>query len=168
MSSKVNTKGQFSVEYFVVLVLFLVFSLYFAFQLIEYYPEYMKNVKEEILRSDAYRLSEMLINDDGNPKDWDVTGSPTRIGLSYEMENKSNLVSMAKVVEMDALCTADYSNVKSLMGSEHDFYMVLEEVGEPLMIQCGPVPSDENIVIITRVVAFDNGNYGKLTLEMWR
>lgn len=162
-------KAQFNVEYFVVLTIFLTFSLYFAFRLTEFYPEYLKNVKEEVLRSEAYRLSEMLINDDGEPKDW--TGLSTnqikRIGLSYALFNKSNLLDTAKVDAFGDKCSSEYDRVKELVGSDHNFYVIVNDTTGALYTKCGSLGASDSIAVVRRVVAFENGDYGKLIVYMW-
>lgn len=154
-------------EYFVSMIIFLTFTLYFALKLVDFYPRYIQEVSSEIDRSDAYRLSEMLINDDGSPTDWDVTGSPERIGLSDQGQNKSNMLSVSKINEMQSLCAADYSSVKDLVGSSNHFYLTVEDMYGPLSMQCGLLPMSESVAVVTRVVALDNGNYGKVTIQVW-
>ncbi len=160
-------KGQFNVEYFVVLMVFLIFSLYFAFRLIEFYPEYLKNVKEEILRSDAYRLSEILINDDGEPAAWAglPLGSIKRIGLSLESLDDYNLLSSSKVADLETKCQSSYETVKKLVGATHDFYIFVNDTNN--VYECNSLPAVENVAVVRRVVAFENGNYGKLIVYMW-
>jgi hypothetical protein len=161
-------KGQFNVEYFVVLTVFLMISVYFAFRLLEFYPEYLKNVKEEILRSDAYRLSEMLVNDDGEPSGWTVlpTDSIKRIGLSHSLYNQSNLLDTAKMAALENKCRTEYSKVRSLVGAAHDFYITTEST-DGTVYNCGSLPAAESIAVIRRVFAFQDGDYGKMTLYMW-
>jgi len=165
---KLHNKGQINVEYFVGLTVFMVVSLYFAFRLTSFYPEYLRNIKEEILRSDAYRLSELLINDDGDPVGWTEL-SPgdviTRLGLSSEASNSSNLLNISKVAAFETLCTNDYRTVKELVGARHDFYIFVNAT--TTTYACNYLQSDKSISVITRPVAFDNGNYGKLIVHMW-
>lgn len=169
-----SNKGQFSVEYFVVLILFLSFSLYFAFRLLDFYPKYLENVEEEILRSDSYRLSEILVSDDGYPLDWEDYGAHggtsyiKRIGLSDQSMNASNYLSLSKITQMGVLCSSDYEKVKSLLGIQHDFLMMVEDTGGSLSMQCGASDLGEIAAAVTRVVAFNNGDYGKVTLYMGR
>jgi len=173
-SGQSQKKGQFSLEYLAVLTLFLVFSLYFAFRLLEYYPLHLKNVREEILRSDSYRLSEMMINDDGWPTNWETLpfASVERIGLSDATEDITNLLAAAKVNALDNLCHTlgeEYPSVKRLVGAEHDFFLEINNTSGDgsLYTQCGPLPASGSVSIIRRIVAFDNGDYGELVVQMW-
>jgi hypothetical protein len=109
----------------------------------------------------------MLINDDGSPTDWDVAGNPDRIGLSDNDQNMSNKLSVSKINEMQSLCAADYTNVKDLVGSTNNFYLAVEDMYGPLSMQCGLLPLAESVAVVTRVVALDNGNYGKVTIQVW-
>ena len=160
-------KGQLSVEYFLGVALFLIVVLYLAFQLSSLFPQYLRNMKLEILRSDAYRLSEMLINDDGEPADWVglLPGQIGRLGISKETNDQLNLLDIQKVADFTAKCAADYQYVKDKVGAEHDFYILFNDTTN--VYECNSIPSGETVVIIQRVVAFDNGNYGKMILHMW-
>jgi hypothetical protein len=166
-SRTAHSKGQINMEYFVSLIVFVTFAIYFAFQLVDYYPRYIDDVKDEIRKSDVYRLSEMLINDDGSPDDWEVLSNPDRIGLSDQTQNASNMISVAKITEMETMCNADYSNVRDLVGSTHNFYLTVEDMYGPLSIQCGQLPLAESVALATRIVALDNGNYARVTVQMW-
>lgn len=156
-------------EYFVVIIIFLIFSVYFALRLIEFYPEYLKNVKEEILRSDVYRLSEMLVNDDGEPAGWTGmgTGSIKRIGLSDQLYNQSNLVDITKVIDLENKCNNEYDNIKRLVGAKHDFYLVVNDISSGTVYECGSMITGESVAVVRRVIAFDNDDYGKMIVYMW-
>lgn len=162
-------KGQFNVEYFVALTIFLVFSIYFAFRLVEFYPEYLNNVKNEILRSDSYRLSEVLINDDGWPVDWNTVPSTYRIGLSDESRNSTNYVSMQKVVALNNTCNQPngYENVKRLLGANHNFRIIFNTTSGSDYVECGPAPASGTVAMIKRVTAVDDDSFAILTVETW-
>lgn len=172
-------KGQFSVEFFIVLILFVGVAAYFSIRLIAIRPIYIREVRRAIIRSESYRTSEMLINDPGSPLDWALlVGTPSenqieRIGLLDHSQNKTNLLSEQKMNGLDSLCNggAGYDTVKSLIGAEHDFsIMLIEKPSEVMKInECKPagLGEGENVVLIKRLAAFDSGNYGELIVQVW-
>jgi len=165
--------GLFNVEYLTVLTMFIMFSTYFTFRMMEQKPAYMREINAEIFRSESYRLSEMLVNDAGEPADWQTLvgtggeGSIKRIGLSDESGNVTNLLSEAKLSKMKALCAADYANAKRLVGGGHYFSLVRTgSSGIPETI-CSPGVTGDVKASITRLVAFSGGDYGKIVVQMW-
>jgi len=166
-------KGLFNVEYLTVLTLFMLFSTYFTFRMMEQKPAYMREVRTEIFRSESYRLSEMLVNDAGEPANWQTlvgTGGESsikRIGLSDESANVTNFVSEVKLSKMKDLCSASYANAKRMVGGGHDFSLVrIGTSGVPETV-CSPGAVGDVKASITRLVAFSGGDYGKVVVQMW-
>lgn len=162
--------GLFNVEYLTVLVLFLVFSTYFVFRMLDQKPAYLAEVQLEIFRSESYRLSEMLIDDAGDPADWRAgTAGIARIGLSDETANVTNTVSEAKLSAMKQMCadSAGYASVKSLAGASHDFSLVRISSSGAAETVCSPGATGDVRASITRFVAFDTGDYGQIIVQMW-
>ncbi len=168
-------KGMFNLEYVVVLIIFVIFSTYFTFKMLEQRPLYIREVKEEIYRSQSYRFSEMIINDPGHPTDWDILvgtidePSIKRVGLLNHFENKTNLLSEDKIFAFETLCeNSGYSMVKKLVGVEDDFYiMIIDETNTFETIECKPEEIGEIKSNIRRSVAFDSGNYGEIIVQIW-
>jgi hypothetical protein len=63
-------KGQFSVEYIVSMTIFIGFVTYIIFSIWRFIPNYLSELRNERIRSEAYQISELLINDPGEPMDW--------------------------------------------------------------------------------------------------
>jgi len=177
LKGQISLKGQFSAEFFIVLILFVGFAAYFSMRLIAIRPIYIREVRKTIIRSESYRISEMLINDPGSPVDWaSLVGTPSenqieRIGLLDHSKNKTNLLSEQKMSGLDSLCNggAGYDTVKSMIGAEHDLsIMLIEKPSEVIKInECKPTELGENAVSIKRLAAFDSGNYGELIVQVW-
>lgn len=176
---KGGSKGQFNVEFFTVLILFVGFASYFSTKLMGIGPIYIKEANKAIVRAEAYRISEMIINNPGVPSDWDTAteGEIKRIGLLDHSQNKTNLLSEQKISKLNSLCSGDngYESIKSLIGAEHDFLIMLTELtGEPgeLRINCGSTEFGENAALIKRLAVFDSENdgeldYGELVVQVW-
>src|SRR3989344_2339105 len=118
--SKRIGKGQISfAEYLVAVVVFIAFIGYFSFQLVNFLPAYLGQIRNERVRGEAYQLSELLINDPGFPINWHVNiGATRRIGLSDETRNETNLISESKI-EFSILITV-FNRNKSLAVSVYN------------------------------------------------
>lgn len=170
-----RNKGQINVEYFVSILAFIVFAMYILFQLIGVTPLYLNEVDREILRSEAYQLSEILVNDAGSPSNWETYPTPStillRMGLSDETQNKTNLLSMAKVSLLDSLCDTDYNQVASWLDT-YDYFSItiIESTTSTVVANCQP-PTGTAVgltnMTVRRVVSFDSGDYGELILNVW-
>lgn len=161
-------KGLFNVEYLTVLIMFIIFSTYFTFRMMEQKPAYIAEVQREIFRAESYRLSEMLVDDAGEPANWQTLaeGSIRRIGLSDESKNVTNLLNETKLSKMKQMCGADYAAVKRLVGGQHDFSLEYINSSGAFDI-CNPCVTCDVKASITRFVAFSTDNYGKMILQMW-
>ena len=166
-------KGQISfVELLVTMSIFTTFIGYFSFQLINFYPIYLNEVRNEELRSEAYQLSELLINDIGEPGNW--TGKyfayVSRVGLSDENYNKTNYLSLMKISDFDSNCSSDYNLVKSKLASSYDFsiYLFQRYPIDKQLIDCKPpVITVSNINVTVRRIVYFGSGYGELVVQMW-
>lgn len=162
-------KAQINLEYIVSLTLFVTLAVYIAFQLVQRTPAYLKALHSEYIRSEAYQLSELLINTPGEPSDWEIKSVERikRFGLSG---GKMNLLSMDKINRLDSICT-NYEDVASRLGiTEYQISIFIKDnTNEIILLDCLPsqVISRQDIVSIRRIVAFDSGNYGEFTIQVW-
>ncbi len=163
-------KGQFSVEQLISLSIFITFVAYFFFQFLNLRPVYLREVKNERIRSEAYQISELLINDPGYPVNWNLNPALTqRTGLSDQNVNKTNFLSSNKIDVFNSQCGTDYNKVKKWIGSDYDFSIFLTDKSTGILrISCYPskVIAKGINVTVRRVVAFDS-SYGELILQMW-
>lgn len=61
-------KAQISfVEFIIAFSIFSVFVAYLFFRLLSFMPAYLNEIRSERVRSEAYQISELLINDPGEP-----------------------------------------------------------------------------------------------------
>lgn len=166
-----KVKAQLSIEYFVSLVLFVMFVAYLIFQLMTFTPQYLNEIKTESLRSEAYQISELLINDPGEPANWQTAADSSirRIGLLDDSRNKTNLLSQNKVDALRSKCS-NYDNVKKWIDTENQFsLLIVDKTGIVQTVDCGPTVVTMRItnVTIRRTVAFNSGGYGELILNLW-
>lgn len=168
-------KGQFTWDYIVSIAAFITLVSYLSLQIINSTPAAMNSLRTEFLRSEAYQISDLLINDPGEPKSW-TTSNVLRLGLSNENYNFTNYLSSAKISNFTAICAnSGYVAVANLLGVNINKY----NISVILINESSPTPSTITIcsppLIITRSVnvtmerfaAMDNGNYVGLILQAW-
>lgn len=177
MKNKTNKmKGQFSIDFYISFIFFIMFVIYLFFQISKIIPNYLNEVNVQTLRSEAYQISELLINDLGEPKDWNILPEDQRnkikrIGLLDETQNKTNLISQTKATALNTICnSADgYEMIKSKIATDYQFSLILiNRVNNETLINCfvSGAMTKPIRVDMRRIVAFDN-SYGELILQMW-
>jgi hypothetical protein len=166
-------KGQISfVEYLAGLTIFIISVLYIAFQLVGFAPEYLNAVNNEKIRIDTYQISELLVNDPGNPINWNSSSPIYRMGLSNESANVTNFLSLKKIIAFNNYCNVagGYDNIKRNISSTQDFSIFLfNRTGNSgaILIKCGPsvISSSSLNTTIRRIVAIDSNDIGELIVQ---
>ena len=165
-------KAQISIEYIISVIVFILFATYIFFRVIVYPAGYINEIKTQRLKSEAYQISELLVNDPGEPLDWNIKpdNERIRIGLSDSNQNKTNFLSMNKIAEFNDTCNTNYDEIKRLIGTDYQFSIFLSSSGtaSTRLINCSypgmvvkPVKFE-----VSRIVAFDS-TYGELIVELW-
>lgn len=123
-------------------------------------PQFITEVKNERLKSEAYQISELLINDVGE--------LGKRAGLSSN-ENKTNLLSKGKIDAFNSSCNSNYENSRKLIGTDYYFSLNLVDSNGQTLINCNsPLTFMKPAKIaITRIVALNQTTFGELTLKLW-
>jgi len=165
-------KGQISfVEYLAALSVFITSVIFIAYQLIYFVPQYLNEVNDERVRINAFQISELLINDPGNPINWYAAPPILRLGLSNESANRTNYLSFTKINSFNNLCNAQdgYNTVKNLVGSSENFTVILYDLSNlgPSLIVCEPPISYSSLIntSVTRIVTIDSGDVGELIVQ---
>jgi len=174
-------KAQLSFEYYFALIIFVMFVSSLFLKLITFFPFYSAEIENQRLRSEAYQISELLINDVGYPGNWyEVYESELekvkRLGLSDGGKNKTNLISMDKATAFNDLCQSSlplgYDKVLELLDVKDGFWVLLtnDKVDSPeILIGCSPNEFSSKIrTNITRIIAFDDGSFGQLRVSVWK
>jgi hypothetical protein len=171
-------KAQISfVEFIVTFSIFSVFVAYLFFRLLSFMPAYLNEIRSERVRSEAYQISELLVNDPGEPISFNQGGPPPadikRYGLSH-IANKTNFLDMGKVARFLDDCDADYERTRKKIGTDFQFSVSFNaQNGIPSSTtSCGPPQVITRAINATvrRLVAFspeDSGNYGELIVNVW-
>ncbi len=127
-----NAKGQFTVEFIIATVSFIVLVVYSMDFVVKETPLFTSKHTSDEMKSLSYQISEFLIFDDGS---WDTNPSdPSRLGLS----GGYHAINMTKAGYLNTLCSteAGYKKILSLLninthadaGSYTDFrsYLIAE------------------------------------------
>jgi len=171
-------KGQLTIEYMISFVAFITLIVFVYQEYSSTIPTFITEVDKENTRSEVYQLSEILINNPGEPEDWHDSGIVYRIGLSDEIENKRNMISYEKIMELDNMCFNDYPDVQKKIGIDKGFsikfYNITEDGSRDPLLECPPpsalMEKSQIVASIRRVTSFVNNNgeisYGEIIIEV--
>jgi|GEM_PF-1696293 hypothetical protein len=95
-----------------------------------------------------------------------------RIGLSSELRNTTNLISVIKLQTFNQTCSSDYNFVAKKLGVSQDYQFeinITNLTSNIILASCSPPTriSRENIAEVTRIAALDSGSYVKITVRVW-
>jgi hypothetical protein len=157
-------KTQVGFEQFAALSLFVVSVLFLIYELISYYPNYINEIRRQALLVEAYQISELLINDVGEPANWN-SFNVKRIGLLDESLNITNVVSILKVSYANDICNSDYNRFKTLLDLKNDINFVVYLEGN-LIANCSKAVG-EKIAKMNRIISFSNKSYGEIIIWLY-
>jgi hypothetical protein len=160
-------KVQIGFEQVFSLFLFVFSVTYLIYQLLSYYPSYIGEMRRESIFSEAYQISEILVNDYGEPPNWYSLplDQIKRVGLLNESIGKSNVLSLTKISKADEICNSNYQKFKQLLDLKNDISFVVY-LNNNIVASCTR-PFGERVVKVNRIVAFDNGSYGELVIWLY-
>jgi hypothetical protein len=114
----------------------------------------MFEVDKENSRSKAYQLSELLLNTPGEPVNWDEI-TVDRLGLSSDLENKRNLIDLAKIENLQNLCS-DYQDLQNKLSFYRPFsvyfFSIAGDGSRNRLLSCSPPETLEEITEINATV----------------
>jgi hypothetical protein len=160
-------KAQIGFEQVFSLLLFVFSITYLIYQLLSYYPSYIGEMRRESIFSEAYQISEILVNDYGDPTNWYSLplDQIKRIGLLNESIGKSNVLSLIKISKANEICNLNYQKFKQLLDLKNDISFVVY-LNNNVVASCVH-PFGERVVKVNKIVAFDNGSYGELVIWLY-
>jgi len=164
-------KGQLTIQYLASFIFFIGLIVYIYFAYSTNLPAFVEEVRKEDVRSKAFQLSEILLNDPGHPSNWGPGIPPDRIGLSDENSNKTNLISLDKVKELDSLCS-NFGDVQKKLALDKPFSIYIFNISqttgkrEATLIACAPsdFPKIEINATMKRITALNNTETKRLEL----
>jgi hypothetical protein len=166
-------KAQVSLEFILCVIIFTILATYVLLQLTNVKSRYLRYLTAEKLNSELYLISELLINDVGEPANWHLAPEREikRIGLMDERTNATNLLSFSKLERLNSICIGNYDLVRKALGVENHFSLGIVNATE-VLVTCAPfypTPFKGFNFSIRRSVAINNARitHGKLILSMW-
>lgn len=165
-------KAQLSFDFYFSIVVFIIFVSSLFFKLITFLPLYSEEITSQRLRSEAFQLSEILVNNVGYPGNWYADAANVKLmGLSEETKNKTNLVSLSKITALKNLCQSDFNKVLKIMDVSDGFSVLLANRSvDPPQELLGCLPADvtgRGRTEVKRIVAFGS-DFGELTVQVWK
>jgi len=172
----VELKGQLTIQYLASFIFFLGLVIYIYFSYSANLPAYVEEVGKEDVRSKAFQLSEILLNDAGDPSNWYTCGSPgcvNRIGFSDENSNKTNLISEQKTDALNSFCNVpqNFEVIQQKLALDEPFsihvFIVSQDSGQRnLIMDCisPDFPKTSINATVKRVTAINNTATGELEL----
>lgn len=171
-------KGQTWIEYFLSITVYVLAALYVFFQITLVLPANINAVHTQRLNIEAYQLSEILINDAGEPENWNTLADDeiVRIGLLDQTQNKTNLISFDKIVRLNTICSSagGYDLVRSKLGETElsIFISFINRQTGAVVLTCAPPISASPFILSnsTRITAFRSQSsvgFGEFNLQVW-
>ena len=122
-------KGQLTIQYLASFIFFIGLIVYIYFAYSGNLPAFVEEVGKEDTRSKAFQLSEILLNDPGDPSNWGPDTYPDRIGLSDENSNKTNFISRSKVDELESICS-NFDDVQQKLALNKPFSIYVFKIDQ--------------------------------------
>lgn len=163
-------KGLLTIEYLISFIAFIILITYIYLSYSANIPTFISEVNKEAVRSDAYQLSEILINDPGEPPNWNQSSSNNdikRVGLSDQNSNKANLINFNKTEKLKNNFTCSdpdlYKSLQKKLAMDEQFSIIISEINmtngnRELLYACNPpTPLKTAInITVTRIVAIND------------
>lgn len=173
----VKLKAQLTIQYLASFIFFVGLVVYVYFAYSANLPRYVEEVEKENIRSKAYLLSELLINNPGEPENWDEVAMQNwkRLGFADQHSSKQNLISKSKIDvfnnNFDCSNPSSFSHFQELVGMRRPFSFYIFNInwedgsGDRFpLVECSPstIIKEEINVTIRRIIAYNDSGSLKL------
>jgi len=167
----VELKGQLTIQYLASFIFFIGLIIYIYFAYSANLPAFVEEVRKEDVRSKAFQLSEILLNDPGEPIDWNKTtqiNEIRRIGFSDHYSNKNNLILKSKIDAFNShwggSCSSPskYEEIQKKLALNQPFSILIFNITEngerKLLLDCVSYdfPKTSINATIKRITALNN------------
>ena len=168
-------KAQLTIQYLASFIFFIGLVIYVYFAYSANIPQFIEEVDKEDVRSKAYQLSEVLINDPGQPMNWNSAslGSIKRIGFSDQNTNKTNLISYDKLDKFkeefgDCTALSNFTKVQNRLALSKFFsfyvFNITDDGERQILARCVPpvFPKTAINATVKRITAWNQSGVIKL------
>jgi len=159
-------KAQLTIQYLISIIVFIGLITYIYISYSANIPAYIQEVRKEATRSKAYQLSELLINDPGEPKNWNQSSSVNeikRIGLLDQSSNRQNLISWNKTEKLTELTYEQIQERLALEGEQFSIIIskIRDDGSREILCAISPPVSEERVIniTITRIIVINDTRY---------
>ncbi len=165
-------KAQLSFEYMIAFGIFIGIVSYIYLSYVRTIPVFVEEVRKEAIRSDTFQISELLVNNPGEPADWSDASTANRIGFLDETENLGNLMSKTKILDAIGYCKTDYNDFRQRIGTDREFTLVVFDVNiqdgsRTLIDSCTPAIGKTSVnATIRRIATYTETNGEKRIAEL--
>lgn len=156
--------GQIRVEFIFGIIIFALIMFFIVTQTNTLFSSLLSDSRADALKAKASNAIRILVEDEGDPKDWTAL-NVKRVGLA---SGQPYNLSKSKVLALNSNCSTTSDIYKNLLWN-FDLKAYRLKVYNSTYHQilfCGFDSLEPVTVMETRYVFIDNG-YGKVTLELW-
>src|SRR5207253_305535 len=151
----------------IVLILFIATVTYTFITVASFLPKYLEEVRSQRLRTEVYQVSQLLLNNPGDPVNWETgnldINNINRVGLLVNGSDSTNVLGRTKLFSFNTLCGngVNYQNLKSKFALDFDFSIVLNFTslsGQSSTFTCEPTiaATGRVNVTLTRIFATES------------
>lgn len=156
--------GQIRVEFVVSIIIFALVIFFIVTQTNILFSSLLTDSKSDTLKAKASNVIKILIEDKGDPKDWNNNpGSTKRVGLA---DNQPYNLSYNKISNLSYNCSNSdvYKNLLWNFGLKAYRLRVYNSTNQ--MLFCGFNSLEPPLVTETKYIYIEN-EIGNITLELW-
>jgi len=163
-------KGQISIEYLIALSIFIGLISYIYLKYVGNISPFIEDVIKEEKRAEAFQIANILVNDPGEPVNWNANPPIQRIGLANESTNMTNCITRAKINALPSVC----QNLNNLLSIERPFNVLIFDVDlsnngrRTLLASCmSPVLRIDQInATVRRYAVYDGGRIAEIIVQV--
>ncbi len=159
-------KAQISIEYMISFGIFLVLISYIYLQYTSNITPFSLDTIKEEKRAEAFLISEILINDPGEPVNW-VPSNVKRIGLANESSNMTNWIKQNKINNLPC------SSLNYLLAVDRPINVFVFDIntntGERTLLKSctsSNLRIDQINVTVRRYAVYDGGKIAELIVQV--
>ena len=147
-------KGQFTWDYIVSIAAFIAIVAYLSLQMINKAPSTLDTIRAEYLRSEAYQISEQLINNPGYPQDWETLQLSSLTDLVWQ---ETNVLDTQASINSIAIGDVDGDSKNDIVAVTNAEVLQLKQINNKwTSALIGNVPGGKTVAIGN--VMLDSGN----------
>lgn len=159
--------GQIRIEFIFGVILFTVIIFFIVTQTNILFSSLLVDSKSDTLKAEASNVIQILVEDRGDPPNWDTIAQSNPNGINrVGLANSPYNLSKSKVTALGLNCSGSTPYKNLLWNFKLKAYRIRVFNSTQQILFCGLNPSEPGTVTETRYVYIDK-EYGKLVLELW-